>query len=96
MVIRRIGPVSVAKIAGVVYGFIGLLLGGVFSLASIIAAAAGTAADQPEAIIGVLFGIGAVVILPVLYGFIGFLTTLIGAGLYNLVAGIVGGIEIDV
>ena len=32
---------------------------------------------------------------PVLYGGVGFVATLIGAWLYNVVAGLVGGIEMD-
>ena len=42
-----------------------------------------------------LFGAGAVVILPIVYGCIGFVGGLIMAPLYNLVAKVVGGIEVE-
>ncbi|MEK6374241.1 MAG: hypothetical protein AABO58_16260 [Acidobacteriota bacterium] len=43
-----------------------------------------------------LFGAAAVVALPIFYGILGFIMTLIMAALYNLVAGWVGGVELDV
>jgi hypothetical protein len=45
---------------------------------------------------GVLFGVGAIVLLPILYGCMGFVVSLVGAWLYNLAAGAVGGIELTV
>jgi hypothetical protein len=42
-----------------------------------------------------VFGMAAVVFFPVLYGVAGFVTTLIAAWLYNGLAGLVGGVEID-
>jgi hypothetical protein len=44
---------------------------------------------------GALFGIGAIVLLPILYGCLGFVMTLLMAWLYNVAAGIVGGVEIQ-
>lgn len=37
-----------------------------------------------------------VIFLPIMYGVIGFVAGAIGAAVYNLVAGFVGGIEIEV
>ena len=34
-------------------------------------------------------------VLPICYGLLGFLTSLIGAALYNAVASVVGGVEIE-
>jgi len=42
------------------------------------------------------FGIGFALAMPVLYAVMGFIFGVIGAGLYNLVAGWIGGIEVDV
>ena len=44
---------------------------------------------------GATLGVGAVVLFPILYGVIGFLGGLLTAALYNLVAGITGGIEFE-
>lgn len=41
------------------------------------------------------FGVGVALLLPVLYGIIGFVFTAIACALYNFVAGLVGGIEIQ-
>lgn len=93
MIIRRIGPLSCAKIAGTLYAAMGLIIGAFFSIAAIVGGFA--AADSGEAAFAAIFGVGAVVLLPLFYGVLGFVTTLIAAWLYNVVAGVVGGIEIQ-
>jgi hypothetical protein len=93
MVIKRIGPVSCAKIAGILYVVLGLIFGAIFSMASL---AGALASDTPgSAGIGALVGAGSIVIFPILYGCFGFVMTLIMAWLYNVVAGVVGGVELD-
>jgi hypothetical protein len=44
---------------------------------------------------GALFGVGAIILLPICYGILGFIGTLIMAWLFNIAAGIVGGVEVD-
>ena len=93
MVITRIGPVSCARIAGTLYAIVGLVFGGIFSL---IALAGGLSSETSGAAgVGAMIGAGAIVVFPILYGSIGFLATLIGAWLYNAIAGLVGGVEIE-
>mgnify|MGYP001197104472 CR=1 FL=1 len=93
MVIKRVGPVSVGKVAGTLYAAMGLLFGAIISL---IAMAGGMSSDSSGAgMFGALMGVGAIVILPILYGALGFVFTTIAAALYNLVAGWVGGVELD-
>ena len=94
MIIKRVGPLSFARISGTLYAFIGLIVGGVFSMITM----AGGFASETSASAGIaaLIGVGAIVVFPILYGVLGFVATLIGAWLYNLVAGIVGGVELDV
>jgi len=41
-------------------------------------------------------GVGAVIVFPICYGLIGFVASLLGAWLYNGLAGTVGGIQVDV
>ena len=92
MVIRRVGPLSCAKIAGALYAVLGLLAGGLLSLAAM---AGGFAdGDSEFGVMGPLFGIGAIILLPILYGCLGFLGALLMTWLYNVAAGIVGGLEI--
>jgi hypothetical protein len=93
MVIRRVGPVSCAKIAGILYALFGLVIGAVFTVASL-AGGFGNTSDQSG--FAGLIGAGAVVVFPVLYGGMGFVGTLVGAWLYNALAASVGGIELDV
>jgi hypothetical protein len=94
MVVRRIGPVSCAKIAGTLYTVLGLFIGACFSLAAM--AGAFASSDSNAAGIGTLIGAGSVLVFPILYGVLGFVMSLVAAWLYNLVAGMVGGIELDV
>jgi hypothetical protein len=94
MIIRRIGPLSFAKLSGTLYAIIGLVLGGIFSL---VALAGGFASDTAElAGVSAILGLAAVVVFPILYGLMGFVATLIAAWLYNVAAGIVGGVEVDI
>jgi hypothetical protein len=94
MVIKRIGPVSCARITGTLYAILGLLIGAVVSLTALV----GGFASRTTAGSGIAaaLGMGAIVAFPILYGAIGFVSTLIGAWLYNMLAGLVGGIQMDV
>src|SRR5881394_3956483 len=80
--IRRFDPFQAAKVSGVLYALVGLLFCPIFYIAS-------RAAPNATG-----FGIGFVILVSVLYGVGGFIFTLIGAALYNVVAGWVGGIEV--
>ncbi len=95
MVIKRIHPLSAAKIQGILGVVIGLLIGALFSLIGLVAGSVATGGDSAGAAAGMLFGVGAIVILPIVYGVLGFCSGAIGALVYNLAAGWVGGIEID-
>ena len=92
MIIRRVDALSVGKVMGCLYFVFGLIAGGFFSLLALLGAAAGPRrGGLPE----VLFGVGAVVIIPVFYGAIGLIVGLISGALYNVIASVVGGIEIE-
>jgi hypothetical protein len=81
--ITRFSVAQTAKMVGVLYALVGVLLAPFFLLASLAAPNAG----MP----GGLFAVA----LPVLYGVGGFVATAIGCFVYNLVAGWVGGIEVE-
>ena len=93
MVVRSVAPMSVAKIAGVLYALIGLIMGTFFALAALAGAFAGA---EGAGFMGSIMGVGAIVVLPLLYGCMGFVFTLIAAFLYNLIAGMIGGIRFEV
>lgn len=85
--LNRIGPRSAAKVVAVLYAIFGLIMGAFFSIAALFRPDAGG--------VGAMWGVAAVVIFPVLYGVLGFLVTLLTTWLYNVVAGALGGIELD-
>ena len=93
MVIRRIGPLSLAKVSGVVYALMGFIFGIIFSLVSMVGGA--MMPRENGGMMGMIFGVGAIIALPIFYGILGFVMSFIGAVLYNVVAGWVGGIEIE-
>jgi hypothetical protein len=94
MIIKRIGPLSFAKISAVLYAVIGLVAGGVFSLVGL--AGAFASETSGAAGFGAIFGVAAIIVFPIFYGVMGFVFTLFAAWLYNFAADFVGGVEIDV
>jgi hypothetical protein len=93
MVIKRVGVLSLAKVSGALYALMGLIFGGIFSLISI-AGSAFAGADK-SGFGGMMFGAAAVIIFPICYGLLGFIGSLIAGALYNVIAGMVGGIELE-
>lgn len=95
--LKRIAPLQLGKMLAVIYGASTLLFVPFFMLFAGIASMAphpqNGAAPFPM-MIGM--GVGAFVFLPFLYAFFGFITGVIGAFIYNLVAGWIGGIEVEV
>lgn len=95
MVIKSVGVLSVAKMYGAIAAAMGLLFGIFFALFSVVAGA-GLAGydDATGGLMASMFGIGAVVMLPIFYGCMGFVAGAVGALFYNAFAGMVGGVEI--
>jgi hypothetical protein len=97
MVIKGVGALSVAKIAAVLYAGIGLLIGVVFALIGTAGFASQLSGpDSNVPFVGMLFGVGAIIILPICYGLMGFIFTLIGATIFNMAARLTGGVQIEV
>jgi hypothetical protein len=96
--VRRIGPGSAFKVGLVSYAILGLVLGIFMAFISLVA---GSLAPLSQSAPGAQFfrwgmGFGAIIFFPVLYGLFGGVFAAIGAGIYNLVAGLVGGLEVDI
>ncbi|MFT3806786.1 hypothetical protein [Arenimonas sp.] len=101
MIVKRVGALSLGKLMGLMYGGIGLLVGAIFGLVSMVGGMAGLAAQEgAEGAAGAGFmaglGLAAVVIFPIMYGLMGFIGGLLSAVFYNLAARFVGGVELDV
>ena len=98
--VKRIGPGSAFKIGIVLYAAVGLLVGIVWALFSVVAGSLGSMAlaGAPGAsrFFGFAMGIGAIIIFPICYGIFGGVVAAISAVLYNLVAGWVGGLEVEI
>jgi hypothetical protein len=96
-IIKSVGVLSVAKILGLIYGCMGLIVAPLFLLMGLTGSALGQQQNSPLAgAFGVGFGIALAVLAPVLYGAMGFIMGAIGALLYNLFAKRVGGFELGI
>lgn len=90
--IRKIDPLSAGKVLGLIYALISLVVGLFLSMIAIF----GIAAGGGDAVLGGLAtGLGAVIMLPLVYGVLGFIGGVIGAFLYNVVASMAGGIVFE-
>jgi hypothetical protein len=94
--LKRIAPLQLGKILGILYALGTLFFVPFILLFSMVASAAPQMEGSP-AMPGILgMGIGLMVMAPIMYGIMGFIVGVIGAFLYNLVAGWVGGLEVEV
>jgi hypothetical protein len=94
--IRRFDILSVGVTLGVLYAVIGLLGGALFSLFAVVAGGMASRSEtQLPPFFGMLFGVGAVIVFPIIYGMIGLVFGMIAAAVYNVVARLTGGIKIE-
>ena len=91
MVIKRIGVVSCGKLVGAMYFIIGFPMGLMIAIPSFLREEPG-----PMGIPAAVFGAGLIVAFPFLYGILGFIFSVIFAFIFNVLAGFVGGLEIEV
>jgi hypothetical protein len=95
MIIRKVGVWSVSRMYGTLSAVMGLIFGACVALFSLVGAGL-SSHDEVPALVGMLFGVGAVIFLPIFYGVLGVIVGALGAALYNVFAAVVGGVEIDV
>src|SRR5262245_7811743 len=91
MYVNHVGPLSLAKVAGSLYVLVGLIVGFVVAILSLLVAGV----PGTEAPFARMAGVGAVVVLPILYGAFGFLGGLILASLFNVAARFAGGVQVQ-
>lgn len=96
--IKRIGPGSAFKVGLIIYAFVGLVVGVIMACVSMVAGSLTGLADAGAGarVLGLGFGFGAIIIAPITYGIIGGIGAALGAVIYNLAAGWVGGLEVDI
>jgi hypothetical protein len=94
MIIRQVGVGSAAKIFGTLYAVFGLIAGLFVALFSLVGAGMAGTGDMPGWF-GGLFGVAAVIILPIMYGVLGAIGAALSAVFYNIIAGMVGGLQIE-
>lgn len=86
--VKKIGVLQTAKVFGVIYALISLLIVLPFFLV-------GSMISEeffPEM---ADFGVAAFLMIPVMYGVVGFIFTAIACAVYNLISSFTGGIEIE-
>ena len=90
-IVKSVGVLSVGKIMGMIYACMGLIFAPLFLLIGLM----GSALGQQKSPVAGIFSVGFAVLMPVIYGVMGFIIGMIGALLYNLFAGWVGGFELE-
>lgn len=106
--IKSIDPISVGKIMGLFTAIIGFFIGLFITIISVIFGTMGTSAFSQFSqfatssvpvmqFLPVLWFVGAVaiVVFPIVYGVFGFIWGALAGAIYNLIAGRVGGVKIE-
>ena len=89
MELKKIGVLSLAKVQAIIMALFGLVVG--FFIGVIGVTFGAMAGARGFGALGFL----AVIILPIVYGVMGFVLGAVTAFVYNLIAGWVGGIEME-
>jgi hypothetical protein len=92
-VVKRISPGSAFKVVSVIYAIIGLVIGILYAVATLARLALPGVTQAPR---GVVVGVFAVVLFPILYGIVAGVIAAASALIYNFAASRVGGIEIEI
>jgi len=99
MTIRRFGVLSVAKMQSLVGFVVGLILGVIYGLAFIALGATMSSLGGRDAAAGgvpsIIMGIVFMIAIPILYTVIGFIGGAIVALVYNIAAGMIGGVKFE-
>jgi hypothetical protein len=95
MVLKRIGVISAGKILALLYACIGFIVGGFVALFATLGLMTALVDSSLPPFIAGFLGLGALIFMPLLYGALGFLIGVIGSSIYNGLARLVGGIELD-
>src|SRR5690606_27229734 len=89
--LKRIAPLQLGKILGVLYGIMALLMVPIFLVMSLFS----TQLPEGRRAGMSAFGVGFALFMPVIYAVMGFVFGVLSARLYSLVAKWVGGIAVE-
>jgi len=93
--IRRVGVLSLGTMLAAIYAALGIVLLPFFLIAGIFGALADQAGGGAEAAGAGIVMVLVAIFLPIFYGVFGFISGIIVAAIYNLIAGWTGGIEVE-
>ena len=96
LTITHLGVFSVAKIYGAIMAVFGLIIGVIYGLFVMLFGAAMMSQSRGAGGASVFVGLVMMIVIPIMYGVIGFVGGAIAALIYNVAAGIAGGVEIEV
>ncbi|HKZ45086.1 MAG TPA: hypothetical protein VJ343_00075 [archaeon] len=92
--LKSVDMMSYAKISGAIGAIGGFVLGVIVALFA--GVGVGLMYEMPGAgLVGGAVGIAAIIIFPIMYAVIGFVSAAVGALLYNFVASKIGGVKIE-
>ena len=98
--IKRMGVFSCAKIYSITLAAMGLIVGVIYGLIFIVLGGAMMAGGGRDSGLAggstLVIGLVMMIAIPVMYGIIGFIAGIIGALVYNVAAGVVGGLELEI
>lgn len=90
--IKRFGVLQTAKIAGIIYFFVSLIVMVPFGLITFLTGITRGRQGIDGAFLGGVF----IILMPFIYAVLGFVFVAIGCLIYNFIAKYVGGIEIEI
>jgi hypothetical protein len=85
---------SAAKVCCALSALVGLLLGGIMATVSALGVTIQAQGNGPQ-LPAIFLGVGALVFVVLVCGIFGFITGAIYVALYNVIAGMVGGLELE-
>lgn len=88
--LKRVGVLSVGKVFAAICAIIGLFFGLMYGIVF-----GFTVGIASSAILGVVTGLFMMILTPIGFGVMGFIEGVIIAAIYNLIAGKIGGIELE-
>ena len=94
MVLKSVGVLSAAKIVGLMYAILGLIMGLMFAAVFAMVPMGDPGSSEMPTWLAPMFGTGAILIMPVFYGCMGFVGGAIAAVVYNGLSGMMGGLEL--